>query len=128
MFDYAIAHIGSPGAKLMESDHPVLNSWKEIAGYLGCGVRTAQRWEESGLPVRRAPGGRKSSVMAFRSEVDVWIARGRLKTEADVTTRTLLRSDLIVSSERLRAQMSESRLEFHNSLKRLWNTVQGFTK
>jgi hypothetical protein len=29
-------------------------SWKEIAKYLGKGVRTAQRWEhEAGLPIRR---------------------------------------------------------------------------
>ena len=37
-----------------------LNSWKEIAAYLRCGVRTVQRWEKSeGLPVQaRASGPR----------------------------------------------------------------------
>ena len=31
-----------------------LDSWKEIAAYLGRGVRTVQRWErEEGLPVHR---------------------------------------------------------------------------
>lgn len=34
-----------------------LTSWRDIARYLGKGVRTVQRWEiESGLPVRRADG------------------------------------------------------------------------
>jgi hypothetical protein len=36
-----------------------LNSWKEIADFLGVSVRAAQRWEaERGLPVHRLPGTR----------------------------------------------------------------------
>jgi tetratricopeptide (TPR) repeat protein len=53
-----------------------LDSWKEIAGYLRRGVRTAQRWErDAGLPVRRV-GGDHRAVYAFRSELDGWW-RGR---------------------------------------------------
>lgn len=49
-----------------------LNSWKELANYLGCSVRTVQRWEaERGLPVRRLPGHR-GSVFALRAEVEQW--------------------------------------------------------
>jgi hypothetical protein len=49
-----------------------LTSWKEIAGYLGVRVRTAQKWEaEHGLPVRRQTG-RKSRVYAVKSELDEW--------------------------------------------------------
>jgi predicted DNA-binding transcriptional regulator AlpA len=52
----------------------VLNSWKEIAAYVGRGVRTVQRWErELGLPVRRPLGKRK--VVALRQEIDAWISR-----------------------------------------------------
>ena len=36
------------------ADEPRLDSWKEIASYLGRGIRTVQRWErEEGLPVHR---------------------------------------------------------------------------
>lgn len=52
-----------------------LESWKEIATYLGRDVRTAIRWErERGLPVHRVPGGRRQAVYAFREELDAWLA------------------------------------------------------
>ncbi len=60
-----------------------LDSWKEIAAYLKRGVRTAQRWEHAGLPVRRVATDR-GVVYAFPSEIDAWwaaqlpIATGRL--------------------------------------------------
>jgi len=51
----------------------VLTSWKEIASYLGKGVRTVQRWEaEMGLPVRR-PGPERHIVVAFPEEIDNWV-------------------------------------------------------
>jgi hypothetical protein len=50
-----------------------LNSWKEIAGYLGRTVRTVQRWERNGLPVRRPLPHRRSAVMAIPEEIDRWI-------------------------------------------------------
>ena len=37
-------------------DKAALTSWKEIAGFLGVNIRTAQRWAaQKGLPVRRFP-------------------------------------------------------------------------
>jgi hypothetical protein len=52
-----------------------LDSWKEIAGYLGKDERTVQRWEaECALPVHRTPGRRRGSVFAFRGELDLWMA------------------------------------------------------
>lgn len=51
-----------------------LHTWKEIAGYLDCGVRTVQRWEaQLALPVRRADGKNRSHVLATRSEIDEWL-------------------------------------------------------
>ena len=51
-----------------------LHSWKEIAAYLGRGVRTVQRWEaERGLPVHRAPGGKIGSIYAVKSELTQWM-------------------------------------------------------
>jgi hypothetical protein len=52
----------------------VFTCWKEIAAYLGKGVRTVQRWEqEIGLPVRRPDGTENSNkILALRSEIDEW--------------------------------------------------------
>jgi len=56
----------------------VLTSWKEIASYIGRGVRTVQRWERQlGLPVRRK--ARCSTVTALSSEIDAWIAGGDVR-------------------------------------------------
>src|SRR5271154_7212157 len=50
-----------------------LDSWKEIAKYLGRQVRTVQVWEKlEGLPVHRHFHQSRSSVFAFRSELDAW--------------------------------------------------------
>lgn len=52
----------------------VVNSWKEIAAYLGRGVRTVQRWEqELGLPVRRPRGKNRSAVIALKPDLDRWL-------------------------------------------------------
>jgi len=54
----------------------VLNSWKEIASYLGRGVRTVQRYERDlKLPVRRPRGKSRSAVIALTSELDDWLRK-----------------------------------------------------
>lgn len=68
------------------SDASVLNSWKEIANYLGRGVRTVQRYErECKLPVRRLPGKPRSSVLALRPELDQWL-RQTSRVEAEIVS------------------------------------------
>ena len=50
-----------------------LDSWKEIANYLGREVRTVQLWEHREcLPVHRHIHRRSGSVYALRSELDAW--------------------------------------------------------
>lgn len=69
----------------MSANSEVLNSWKEVATYLGRGVRTVQRWEqELGLPVRRPRGKSRSAVIAFRNELDQWLhhAPGEIALDA----------------------------------------------
>ena len=67
-----------PPALTPHSD--VLNSWKEIASYLGRGVRTVQRWEhDSALPVHRPKGKDRSAVLAIREELDQWLQRTPMK-------------------------------------------------
>ena len=56
------------------AERRILNSWKEIASYLGRGVRTVQRWEtQLGLPVHRPAGRDHSAVLAFSNELDQWL-------------------------------------------------------
>ena len=58
----------------------ILESWKEIAGYLKRDVTTVQRWEKrEGLPVHRHVHDRSGSVFARRSELDQW-RRARTRT------------------------------------------------
>jgi len=68
-----------PSAKLPVGSDPArparLDTWKEIAAYLGRDVRSVQRWEiQEGLPVRRHRHGVQSSVFALPDELDAWRA------------------------------------------------------
>ncbi|HEY6268696.1 MAG TPA: tetratricopeptide repeat protein [Candidatus Acidoferrum sp.] len=50
-----------------------LESWKEIAAYLGRDVTTVRRWEKlERLPVRRLQHKRLGSVYAYTGELDAW--------------------------------------------------------
>jgi eukaryotic-like serine/threonine-protein kinase len=50
-----------------------LESWKEIASYLGRDVTTVRRWEKrEGLPVYRLQHSKLGSVYAYTSELDAW--------------------------------------------------------
>ena len=73
----------------MSSNEPGdrLDSWKAIAGYLRRTERTARRWEQQeGLPVHRLPHQDRSSVYAFKSELDAWrAARSGDRAPADDT-------------------------------------------
>ncbi len=52
-----------------------LNSWKEIASFFEKDVRTVRRWEATRkLPVHRVPGGGRSGVFAYVSELQDWLA------------------------------------------------------
>jgi hypothetical protein len=54
-----------------------LNGWREIAGHLGKGARTVQRWEKLyGLPVHRIGREGGEVVYAFRDEIDRWMKSG----------------------------------------------------
>src|SRR6202790_2913283 len=54
-----------------------LNSWKEIAAYLGRDVTTVRRWEKrEGLPVHRLHHSKLGSVDAYTVELDAWRSKG----------------------------------------------------
>jgi phage terminase Nu1 subunit (DNA packaging protein) len=65
---------GSSGPERAHNGEHVLNGWKQIAGFMGRGVRTVQRWESLGLPVRRPNGRMRSAVIAFSDELSSWLA------------------------------------------------------
>jgi hypothetical protein len=61
-----------PGSLPTDADR--LNGWKEIASFLGKGIRTAQRWERDfGLPVRRLGANGGEIVFASKSEIAQWM-------------------------------------------------------
>jgi hypothetical protein len=64
----------------------LMSSWKEIADYLGCDVRTCLRWEGTrGLPVHRLSGAPRSRIFAYKDELDRWLGQkngeGRLRSK-----------------------------------------------
>ena len=69
------------------ADEPRLDSWKEIASYLGRGIRTVQRWErEEGLPVHRLDHVKRGSVYASRRELTAWWESRRRPDPAPAAT------------------------------------------
>jgi hypothetical protein len=111
-------------------DSTVLSSWKDIARYLGKGVRTVQRWERHlGLPVRRPNGAlQKSAVVLYRGDVDAWLAsrfsaRSLEKSEARTTqsshsARSTLREG-IRTARALRIANQELTEQISHSIRRL---------
>ena len=66
--------MGDPSGRNSEPDLR-LDSWKEIAAYLGRTERTVRRWEQSeALPVHRLVHEKRGSIYAYRSELDAWLA------------------------------------------------------
>ncbi len=87
-------------------DSPVLNSWKEIAEYVGRGVRTVQRWErELGLPVRRPRQHVRSPVVAIPAELDEWLLRGRTVRSRPTMPSNCEHGSVLAKSKELRARL-----------------------
>jgi hypothetical protein len=65
----------------------VLTSWKEIAQYLGKGVRTVQRWEQLyGLPVRRPQEQNHHAILAIPEELDAWLRSQHTSSHSELET------------------------------------------
>ena len=117
----------------------ILSGWKDIANYLGKGVRTVQRYEEQfRLPVRRPAGRARGSVVATREELDAWVIASPIRKEfqlkppgnspADLTERFRQRIDQMRSlreqMRELRGEMRELRGEVRDSLSSLQARVR----
>lgn len=110
-----------------------LSGWKEIANYLGKGVRTVQRYErELGLPVRRPAGKPTGSVVATKAELDAWVTASPIreafqlsKVETRATGMTESIHKGLAEMTRLREQMMSLRNELRNSVEMLSQSLYG---
>jgi Tol biopolymer transport system component len=74
-----------------------INSWKEIAAFLGRDVRTVIRWEkERRLPIHRVPGGKRQGVFAYRHELEQWLNSSPPEAELE---HAQVDDDIVLSSE-----------------------------
>jgi hypothetical protein len=91
----------------------ILNSWKEIATYLNRGVRTVQRWENEGLPIRRVGAGNRAPVFAFTVDIDKWLRKyGTAAPTEHVTSPQSHSRKLLAESERLVSTLQRSGADF----------------
>jgi hypothetical protein len=110
-----------------------LSGWKEIANYLGKGVRTVQRYEwQMGLPVRRPAGKPRAAVVATRKEIDAWVAASPIRQAFQLMrpvpglpheTAVALK-DGVKQMTRLGAQMRELRDEVRTSVDLLRQSIE----
>ena len=98
------------GSTTVSQNTGVLTSWKDIARYMGKGVRTVQRWEmDFGLPVRRPQGSNKKAVLARPRDLDAWVAlRCASRVEQQQNTDTVPYPQ-IARLAQLEAQMETAR-------------------
>ncbi len=105
-----------------EQNKDLLNGWKEIAAYLGRGVRTIQRWEQAlELPVHRPRNGPRSACMAFKPELDRWLKRTQppsLRAADEIGKRLQAIENLLQNADwdRYGAKRLEETLEVVNRL------------
>ena len=114
----------------------IISGWKDIANYLGKGVRTVQRYERAlGLPVRRPAGATTGSVVATKAELDAWVAASPIreafrltKTEAETGATSRMATSIktgIQEMTRLREQMMSLRSDVRASVQVLCESLNG---
>jgi hypothetical protein len=114
-----------PSYPVQESPYmpsPVLSTWKEIAAYLGRGVRTVQRWEkELGFPIRRPVGINKHVILAVPEEIDKWVQSQGIREATDENEIKSLRERVKI----LEAENEELRQQIERTKKKPVPTVKG---
>ena len=100
----------------------ILTGWKEIARYLGMGVRTVQRYERDlGLPTRRIRGQRGGSVLATKSDLDFWVnSRPMLRSFDAQQTRSHPHLEIMT----LRKDLQENVREIRENILKLCHELQ----
>jgi predicted DNA-binding transcriptional regulator AlpA len=120
----------SPKVPLKRVDSKLLVGWKNVANYLGMGVRTIQRYErEHALPVRRPAGGLRGAVIATSAELDAWVAASPIRdyfqltspkapssTFAEIQAGMRKMQDLCAEIRRMREEMKASMDTLHSTI------------
>ena len=79
--------MSEPSFEVPKGEKPTeerLDSWKEIATYLGRDVTTVQRWEKrERMPVHRHLHDKRGSVYASRPELDAWARSRNIREEEE---------------------------------------------
>ena len=106
----------------------VLSGWKEVAKYLGSGVRTVQRYErELGLPIKH-PSSKRGSIFADVMALDAWVnakpMRKSVTGHGCFETKVEDLREALVQNRRLREQMRVSRAEIRREQKQFLARVQ----
>jgi hypothetical protein len=114
----------------------VIGGWKDLAAYMGKGVRTVQRYERTlGLPVRRPAGKIAGSVIATKAEVDAWIAASPFReafrlahvdrgVERDFRLALNELKALIAQTHRLRSEAVQLRKSLQSSFEILQSNLE----
>lgn len=113
------------------SEGAIICGWKDIARYMGMAVRTVQRYEHYGLPIRRPTSKVKGFVIATKAELDAWIKAKPLTKSLSVQPKLLERRAAsfelfkvaIDNHRRLRGEMTKVRNEVQTSVERLRLTL-----
>jgi hypothetical protein len=110
------------------SQRTILTGWKEIARYLNMGVRTVQRYErEKKLPIRRLTNNLRGPVVAFRLELEGWVASLPKRPDCEVLPRSQPERDAlknrIIRARKLRSETVGLRSQLLNSIATLQKTV-----
>ena len=110
----------------------ILNSWKEIASYLGRGVRTIQRYEEQlGLPVHRPAGTDRSAVLAFADELEQWlrntpIRNGTHSNPTNGNSSNVIELPEIRIKDNLRSQLERAKQEMERAHAEYRRTLENY--
>jgi hypothetical protein len=111
-----------------------LSGWKDIAAYLGKGVRTVQRYERDlGLPVRRPAGKNRAAVVATKAELDAWVGASPIRqtfhlTRTSVSTPESLVQEIrqsVTEMHELREHMAALRKELRASVGAIHASLDG---
>lgn len=97
----------------------ILTGWKEISKYLRYGIRTVQRWERNGLPVKRVNKTPRSPVVADSEELDAWILH-RVELPPGAPRKT---AQNLQRAKELRAKAQGIRKELQSRLEILKTTL-----
>ena len=100
----------------------ILTGWKEISKHLRYGLRTVQRWERNGLPVKRVNKSPRSPVVADSEELDAWILH-RIKLPPDAPHTVL---ENWQRAQKLQDEAEQKKKQFQLRVEQFKNDVAKF--